>query len=175
MIIFLRSIPFLIHEAWLNVRRHGLMTLAVASTVAIALCILGVFGLIAWQFHIVTDALPRQFEIHAFLDTSLTPEQVAAVRAHVAALPGVRSVTLVTKEEAWNDYKGHYPGLKSDLEGLDRNPLPDKLEVQAVSPQRALGVSARIRGIPGVERVLDAEHVLRTLITIGRIVRTASL
>src|SRR5437763_1970513 len=124
MIIFLRGIPFLIHEAFLNVRRHGLMTLAVTSTVAIALCILGVFGLIAWQFHVITDSLPKQFEIHAFLDTSLTPERVAEVRSEAEHLPGVRAVTLVTKEEAWNDYKGHYGGLKSDLEGLDRNPLP---------------------------------------------------
>src|SRR5436309_4927121 len=175
MMIFLRGIPFLIHEAFLNVRRHGLMTLAVTSTVAIALCILGVFSLIAWQFHVVTDALPKQFEIHAFLAQDLAPERVAEVKAAVTALPGVRSVTLVTKEEAWNDYKGHYPGLKSDLEGLDRNPLPDKLEVQAVSPERALAVAARIRGIGGVERVLDGAHVLRTLLAIGRIVRTASL
>src|SRR5437016_11954919 len=116
MMIFLRSIPFLIHEAFLNVRRHGLMTLAVTSTVAIALCILGVFALIAWQFHVITDALPKQFEMHAFLDTNLSAERVSEVRAEVERLSGVRSVTLVTKEEAWNEYKGHYSGLKRDLE-----------------------------------------------------------
>src|SRR5437660_140121 len=114
--IFFRSIPFLVREAYLNLRRHGLMTFAVTSTVAIALCILGVFGVIAWQFHVVTDELPKQFEIHAFLDNGMSPETVASVRAQVEGMAGVRSVTLVTKEEAWNDYKGRYPGLKRDLE-----------------------------------------------------------
>jgi cell division transport system permease protein len=173
--ILIRSIPFLFHEAFLNIRRHGLATLAVVSTVAVALCILCAFGLIGWQFHVVTDRLPRQFEAHAFLDRRLEPEEVEQIRDEVQAMPGIKSVRLVTRQQAWAKYKGEYAGPKSDLEGMDENPLPDKLEVQAVSPEQTLGISARIRGIPGVERVLDGAEVLRSLIAIHRFVRTGTL
>src|SRR5438552_2611532 len=101
--IFLRSIPFLFYEALLNVRRHGLMTLAVISTVAVALTILGVFGLIGWQIHWITDRLPRQFEVHAFLRSDLTRDDAERIRAQAQALPGVRSVALVSRDELWTD------------------------------------------------------------------------
>jgi cell division transport system permease protein len=174
MILFIRSIPFLCHEALLNVRRHGLMTLAVIGTVTVTLCILGAFAAIAWQFHQVTDRLPRQFEVHAFMQPGLTPDDVQRTRAEIAGLPGVRAVTLVTREEAWADFKLRRSGMATDFEGLE-NPLGDKLEVQVTSPEKTFGVAARIRGLPGVHRVLDGSEVLARLLAINRFIRLASL
>lgn len=175
MLIFLKGIPFLIHEAFLNIRRQGLMTLASVSTVAVALSILGAFGLIAWHLHAITDMLPRRYEVHAFLKRELKPAEVERVRGQVESLPGVRSVTLVSKAEAWANFKGQWNGLKSDLDGLDQNPLPDKLEVQAVSPERLLEVAAAIPNVPGVEAVREERVVLKRLIAINNWVRIASL
>lgn len=174
MLIFLRGIPFLIHEALLNVRRHGLMNLAVISTIAVALSILGTFGVLAWHLHRVAQQLPRQFEAHAFLQPSLQRPQVEQLKTAVAALPGVRDVTIVWREDAWAKIKGRYSGLPSDLEGL-QNPLGEKLEVEAVSPEKALGIAARIRGMAGVDKVNDGAAVLRKLIAVERFVRTGAL
>jgi cell division transport system permease protein len=173
--MFLRSIPFLIREAFLNLRRQGLMTLASISTVAVALSILGAFGLLAWHVHLVTDQLPRRFEVHAFLRRNLPAAEVEGVRGAVERIPGVRSVTLVTCDEAWNAFKNRYTGLKSDLEGLEGNPLPDKLEIQAHTPQQTLAVAEQVRVMPQVEAVQDGRTVLQRLISINQWVRTGSL
>lgn len=170
-----RSIPFLIHEAFLNLRRHGLVTLASITTVAIAFCILGAFSLLALQLRAVTGSLPRRIEVHAFLDHQLKPEEVQKIRQQVSDLSGVAAVRLVSREQAWSDYKARYTGLKSDLEGLEPNPLPDKLEIRATSPERTLSLAARVRGISGVERVQDGAEVLPQLLAINSWVRNGSL
>jgi cell division transport system permease protein len=163
--IFLRSIPFLIREAFLNIRRQGLMTIASISTVAIALCIVGGFGLLAWQLRYVTRQLPRQFEVHAFTRTDLKPEEVERLREQVARLPDVRSVTLLSREDVWQQYRQSYKGLPSDLEGME-NPMPAKLEIQAVTPDKTLAVAGRVRGLAGIDAVKDGATVLRRLIVI---------
>jgi cell division transport system permease protein len=163
--IFLRSIPFLIREAFLNIRRQGLMTIASISTVAIALCIVGGFGLLAWQLRYVTRQLPRQFEVHAFTRTDLKPEEVERLREQVARLPDVRSVTLLSREDVWQQYQQSYKGLPSDLEGME-NPMPAKLEIQAVTPDKTLAVAGRVRGLAGIDAVKDGATVLRRLIVI---------
>jgi cell division transport system permease protein len=174
MMIFIRSIPFLFHEALLNVRRHGLMTLAVIGTVTVTLCFVGTFAVIAWQFHQVADRLPRQFEVHAFMRPDLTPDDVQRTQAEVAQLSGVRSVTRVTRAEAWSEFKLRRSGMESDFDGLE-NPLGDKLEIQVTSPERTFAVAARVRGLPGVHRVLDGSEVLARLLAINRFIRLASL
>jgi cell division protein FtsX len=49
----------------MNICRHGLMTVASISTVAISLTILGGFLLAAFQLHTMAEALPQRMEIHA--------------------------------------------------------------------------------------------------------------
>src|SRR5437868_6579729 len=132
--MILRSLPFLFREAWLNIRRHGLMTVASVSTVAIALTILGVFGLIDLQLNVISARLPGGFEIHAFTRTDLKADQVEQLRGRIAALGGVQSVTVIPREAVWAQWKAGYTGLQSDLEGLD-NPMLDKLVVRAISPK----------------------------------------
>src|SRR5687767_2677382 len=105
----LGSFFFLLHESWLNLRRHGLLALASISTAAISLAILGVFVILAWHVHSVADAIPRRFEVHAFARPDSTREQSEALRREIQALPGVVRVRLVPKEEAWAQYRKHYP------------------------------------------------------------------
>ena len=58
----LRSLGFLIREAFTNIWRHQLMTLASVTTVAAALSVLGGFLLAGWQLHRAAENLPRQME-----------------------------------------------------------------------------------------------------------------
>lgn len=172
--ILLRSIPFLIHEAFLNIRRQGLMSLTSISTVAIALCVLGGFGLLAWQCNVITTTLPRQWEFHAFISRTAAPAEAESLRQRVEAIPGVRSATLLSREEVWAEWQGKWTGLKSDFEGLD-NPMPYKLEVQTATPEKTMAIAARVRALPGIEAVRDGGVVLPRLLTLNRWVRTGSL
>src|SRR5687767_2118094 len=103
-----RSLGFLAREAAMNIARHGLMTMASISTVAIALTILGGFLLIAFQLHTVAEAVPRQMEIHAFARTDVTTEESAKLGARLRMLPGVVRVRLVPREIAWEEYRRRY-------------------------------------------------------------------
>jgi len=170
----LRSATFLIREALTDVSRHGLMTLASISTVAVSLSILGGFLLMALHLHAIADALPRQIEIHAFTHNEVTPDQLKSLEARVRALPGITSVQLIRRDDAWREFQRKYSD-PNDLAGMRENPLPDKFEVRTRSPQRTLAVSRLLRSYPEIARVNEGGPVLERLIVVSKLVRSIGL
>ena len=170
----LGSLFFLIQESWLNVRRQGLMVLACVSTTAISLTILAAFALAAWHMHSISVTIPRQFEVHAFVKADATREQSELLARSVQRLPGVARVKVVPKEDAWAEYRKHYPH-QEDLAGLTENPLPDKLEITAVSPEKTLQIAEAVRTLPMVDQVNEGREVLQKLLTISNVIRIVGL
>lgn len=165
---------FLIGECWRNIRRQGLMAFACVSTTSIALTILGAFVVLAWQVNTIADTVTRGFEVHAFLSTSASRDEATGLVNRIKALPGVARVKLVPREEAWADYRKHYPHPQ-DLEGMTENPLPDKLEITAVSPDQTLSIAETVRQLPSVARVNEGGEVLKRLLAIAGIVRLVGI
>lgn len=170
----LGSLFFLIRECGLNLRRQGLMVLACVSTAAIALSILGVFLLLAFQVYAFADAAPRQFEIHAFMNEDATREQTLAAKDEVARIPGVAHVQVVTKEEAWKTFRSQSMH-KEELDGFKENPLPDKLQVVASSPELTLSIAEKVRSVAQVAEVKEGKEDLRKLLAIFNLVRVVGL
>jgi cell division transport system permease protein len=170
----IRSLGFLAREASMNIGRHGLMTIASISTVAISLTILGGFVLMAFQFHSIAQALPQQMEIHAFARTDLTRAASEAVVARLRVISGVVRVRLVPKEEAWLAFQKGYAN-KADLAGLPGNPMPDKFEIRTTKPEQIERVAGVVRSLPQVARVNTAPEVLQNMLRIARLVRLVGL
>lgn len=170
----LNALGFLAHECWLNVRRQGVAALACVSSSAAALTVLGLFVLVAWHVQTIADALPRQFEIHAFVADGAPREQADELVSRVQGLPGVVRVRLIPREAAWDEYQKQYP-RKADLEALGDNPLPDKLEVVTASPEATLRVAEQVRDMSGIEHVNEGRELLRSLMSIAGIVRMTGL
>jgi cell division transport system permease protein len=153
------------------------MTLASVTTVAASLSVLGGFLLVGWQLHRAADNLPRQIEIHLFTKVTTPREEVLQLQSRILRWPGVRSVKLVTKEEAWQAYVRDYPE-KSDLEGIRDNPLPDKLEIQTRDPDYTTVIAQRLRqavAFPEIDTVREGGAVLERLIAIARLIRTIGI
>ena len=173
----LRSLWFLIREAFTNIWRHQLMTLASVTTVAASLSVLGGFLLAGWQLHRAADNLPRQIEIHVFTKVKTPRDRVLRLQTRILAMAGVRSCKLVTKEEAWQTYVQDYP-QKEDLEGIRDNPLPDKLEIQTRDPAYTAMVAFRLGqrvAFPDIDTVREGGAVLERLVAIAHLVRTIGL
>src|SRR3954452_18465873 len=165
----LRSLWFLIREAFTDICRHQLMTLASITTVAASLSVLGGFLLVGWQLHRVAESLPRQIEVHVFTRVDTPRERVLELQSRILGMPGVKTCKLITKEDAWHTYVRDYPD-KKDLEGIRDNPLPDKLEIQTRNTPATTMPSRRLRqGVPfpDIDTVPEGGAVLEPLISIA--------
>ena len=144
----LRSLDFLFREAGINLRRDRLITFAAATTVGVALTILGASLLFFLNLRLWTERVASRIEVMAYFN-SVPRERAENVTATVGGWPGVREAVFVPQEEAWEELR---KTLARGGELTDtKNPLPDAVRVVATDPVLVPRLAARLEGLPEIE------------------------
>jgi len=130
-----------------NIVRNGWMTFASVSSIAISLFILGVFVLLTLNVNDWADQVENRVEVKVYLEVGVPQEQVDSLEADMKAIPEVKSVTFVSKEEGLVYLRQQLGENSKDLlEGLDGedNPLGDAFTVEAKDPRSVSVVADKI-------------------------------
>ncbi len=157
------SLRYVVKETALSLRRNAWMSLASVSTVAISLIILGFALTLVYNTNQLASNIESNIEISVFLRTDQTPDQVQQIQAQIEGMPGVKSVTLLGKDQALAQIQS---GLSSDLlQNLGgKNPLPDKLTVKTDSAGLVKDLAANISPISGVDAVRYGQGLVDKII-----------
>jgi cell division transport system permease protein len=164
------KIEFLISEAFVALRRNGLMTFAAMSTAAIALFLLGGLGYVYFRANQAATNLTGKFELNVFLKDKLTPEQEKTVGDRIQHLVGVRVAEFMPKEKAWQQLQAEHP---HEYEGMD-NPYPDGFHVTLTDVNKADPVVAQIKAMPevlekdGVQYAKDVQKIMSETLNVVR-------
>ncbi len=166
------SLWFLIQEAFLNIRRNGLMSLAALGTVTVALTVLGASLWTAYRINEIAQDEPKTFnEVDAFMNRPSERAQTLEVMGRIKTLPNVATIRLVTKEAAWAEMQSHEPKL---TKAMDTNPLPDKLEIEAADPSKMDAMVGALRSktnYPEIADVTAASQEVKMLLGFARLVK----
>jgi cell division transport system permease protein len=172
----LSSLGFLIYEAFLSIRRHGLMSLAALGTVTVALTVLGGSTWLAFRITEVAQEQPQKFNvIEVFLNDDVSGERTLALQRRVVAIAGVKSVHLVSRDEEWAMLRHREPSL---TEAVPVNPLMDRLDVEAVNGSNVGSLAACFRDrqrFPEVQQVNDANQEVRVLLSFAHVLKVIGI
>lgn len=168
----MRAFPFLLREALINLRRHGLMTIAAITTIGVALMLVGSFYLTFTQLSTISRRAVDAFEMRVFCRAELSPEALKETEAKLRALPGVTSVTYRSKDEAFADAAKSLP---IDTAGLP-NLMPDTFVIKFQRAEQTSATAATIRSWnTEVENVDVPEEELKVVVRIASFLRTIGL
>ena len=180
MLGFFRFVAFSVTRGLQGLRRNGLMTLAATATMLLMLLLLAGFWLVQTGLAAGVQYVEQKVEVVADLhdvpgaEGALTVQAVA-LASDVAALPSVRSVTFVSKDEALADFRDRLRQRgQVDLTGfLDRNPLPASLEVKLVDPRDYQDVVQLLQNRTHVvDDVVEVQKLVQQLTTVTGVLRT---
>jgi cell division transport system permease protein len=167
----LNSLVFLIREALSSLWRHGFMTLAAISTSAISFSVLGAFVAFLLVMNAVSATLLSELGVAVYMRENAELADAVRVRNTVSRLPGVASVTIVTRQQVWARMRGDL-GSQIPLEGVKENPLTDELRVRMLDMEHVAPVAQTIRKLDGVADVRVAQDVVRNMQATVRVVKT---
>jgi len=159
-------------EALAAFRRNGLMSAAAVTTIMVTLLPVGGAVALAANLRLMTTILERQVQVVAYLRDGISPQERDRLTAQVRALPGVRRVEFVGRDQALvrlQDALGERVSLRDVIE---TNPLPDSLEVALVNPREARPVADAVRQIGGVEDVAFGAQAVDRLLAVTGLLRT---
>lgn len=160
-------------EALLAFRRTPMLSALSVVTIAFALFVTGLFGLVALNLRTALSEVAERVEVVAFVLHG-TPSQALTVAAQdVAAFPEVLEVKYVSEEAALERAKRDLVEFSEAYQDLQVNPLPPSLEIR-LKPQfrdalHAGAVAERMRSFEFVNDVrfgkdwVERLDALRTL------------
>lgn len=100
-----RTLKYFFKEALKSMKRNGLMTLASISTVALSLFMLGVFLCGVINLNNMASSLENQVQLSIYLKDGLTTDQIMAVGKQIKAIPNLKHLEFVNKEQAMKEFK----------------------------------------------------------------------
>jgi cell division transport system permease protein len=145
--------------------RNGLATLMTAMVIGIALALPAGLYLLLANLDRLSGAWEGQAGLSVFLKDAIKADTAAGVANRVRAWPEVAGVTLVTPEEALEEFSRR-AGFADVLAALEENPLPVVLlvspAVNHTDPASAGALQEKLRELPETDQVqLDLRWVQR--------------
>ena len=168
-----------IQEALRSITSNVSTAIAATMTVLIGMFLLGLFIALGTWVTSYTSDVKRQLIVNAYFctqydascDKEATTAQIDAVHNKIAALPEVKTLEFISKDEAYQIEKKRHPEL---LENVVGNPLPASFKVTPNRGEDVGKIAAALDPLPtGVGKVnygkKTADRVLKVAKVIGAI------
>jgi len=166
---------FVFREVVNGLRRNVTMTIAMVITTAISLGLLGGGLLIVRLIDKTNDIYYDRVEVAVFLtddvstnDTGCTQQPCTDLRRDLESTPGVESVVLESREQAFERFKQIFAAQPELIQLTRPQALPASFRVKLDDPERFPAMQAAFAGRPGVLNVKDqGEYIDRLFRMLG--------
>lgn len=165
----LSSLEFLIEEAFKNITRNVVISIASITTIAITLLVVGVVGIAMANIEYASQNLPGKLEIAVFFEKDVPLDRVEKLAEEVKNWSGVKEVRIVRKEEAWRNLQKELE-RQIDLSDIP-NPLPHTLRIKTVAPEYIISVAEALRKEQGVDEVREGKEIAEKLQSLNNLIK----
>ncbi|MDY6881792.1 MAG: permease-like cell division protein FtsX [Desulfatiglans sp.] len=157
--------PYLIKQAFANIKNNGLVHLIGLGTMVVSLLIFGTFLLLFVNLNAWIEGWGDSVSMSIYLEDGADDRAVEKIATYIESLPSARIKNRISKREALEELRKSLGSQAGLLEGLSRNPLPASLEVVFEDVEgRTIefkSVKQELEKMEGVEEAQYSEEWLR--------------
>ncbi len=139
-----------LREAWAALRRAPLLTALSAAMVALALFVVGLFGVATWNLQQALSRIEDRVEVVAYVRDDARQDELTLAETELLRMPEVRDVRYISKEEALISARQDLPEFEDLFMELEVNPLPSSLEIELKEGFRTPDAVARVAELAAV-------------------------
>ena len=148
---------FLLIEGSQNIWSHKLTALGAVFSVFFTLLLIGILLVMNDNTDKLINYFRGKYKIEVFFNETLTNGEAENIVKNIRTIPGVRSTTLITKEDAMTIFKSQFE--EDVMELLGYNPFPASCVVNVVKQKnRLLTVDPIIQRIKSIKGVSDVHY-----------------
>jgi len=163
-----------------NIYRNRTFSLASIGTITACLFLFGVFYCILVNFQDMVKSIETNIGVTVFFQEDITEEKILELKDVIALREEVESVTYISSEEAWEDFKENYfkdgdPGI---LSGLDQdNPLAgmESLTIKLNDTSKQSELVDYLNSLQEVKKVNASDTIADSFTNFSRLLSYISL
>ena len=173
------SFRYLLKEGLRNMWRNRVMSLTSIGVLTTCLLIVGAAFLLTVNVNSMVKYVEGQSEMCVYMKEGLTEEDLTQAEEAIRAVPNVKEVTFISKEEGLENTKESFGDEGYLLEGYEGedNPIPDSFVVKVNEIDQTRDTQKALQEIAGVDvvnasgEVADTlSYVQNTVVTLGTVV-----
>ncbi len=151
-------------RAYTDILNNKFLHMVCVITIALSVFIVSAFAFFFTNATELLDAWRKGIRIITYLNDDVTDSQRSDLITEIRKLSGVADIKFISKDDAFFDLKQKIGQQSSLLDGLDKNPLPDAIEIRLEDSYRKLeGVQKIARRIENFSHVNDVEYAQKWL------------
>ena len=131
-------------EALLAFRRWPALSALSVTTIAFALFVASLYGLVALNLHRTLQSIEERVEVVLYVIRGTPVEVVTLALGDIQAFPEVASATYITADDALQRAQSELVEFQGIFSEFETNPLPASIEVRLAPGFRG---SANVRGV----------------------------
>jgi cell division transport system permease protein len=152
----MRRFWYFFREAFLSLRTHQTGTLIGILTTAFTLTSFGIFLLLYFNVNHFLSRIQQNIQIIVYPKDGLDPGKLGALQTFLQSDPAVDTLTMISPQDALNDFKKQFPDETYLLEGLSDNPFPASFILTMSASSSSMDVTT-----PLVSRLQHHEDIQR--------------
>ena len=165
------------YEAFSNIFRNGLMSLASLFIIVACLFVFGVFLVFTANLNFLGDQVTNQCQIQAYItDEASHGGQIQRISDTIKKIDGISGITFELGEDTFKEFKA---GLKEEelasYSGLPDDIIDDSFKVTLADISRSQEVSEKIEKIDGVYRVENRQDMINIVYSVTNAIRHVSV
>jgi cell division transport system permease protein len=170
-------LAFSVSRAWQGFWRNAAMSIAATATMTLMLLLLAGFWIVQAGLLAGLEFVEQKVEVVADLRDGTTQLGVDEIQAKLLAMPEVRDVAYVSKDEALRRFRENRTnqGEEDLTKYLETNPLHASFEVKLRNAADFAVVADALTAEPNVERVKNIADLANRVITVTDFLRTAGV
>lgn len=164
---------YLVKEGIKSIFTHGFMSFASVTIIVACLIIMGSFSLLSFNIDSMISDMEQDNEILAFVEDELSDEEAMAIQTRLEAVSNVSSVTFVSRQEAFENFKAEYDD-DSRFDDLPDTTLRHRYVIHLDDLSLMETTAGDIKAINGIADVGAELEISRAIITIRNIISLVS-
>lgn len=164
------SFRYLVNQGFKGIWKNRMMTFASFCILLVSLLMVGLSCLVALNLTRVIGGIEGRSEIVVIVEDGTSDGDMAVLEQKLKDIPNVNTVSLYTREEAWeNMLKGMTEEEKDFFQYADDNPLPDTYKITVNDIEIMTDTTTQIETFEFVESTQSPTAFADILINIRRI------
>ena len=161
-------------EGIMNIFNHGFMSLASILITVACLILMGSAILIAVNVNNIIDTLENENEIVAYVNENYSTQEAQALEPELTRLKNVSGVTFVSREQAFEDFKGQYSN-STLLNDLDASILRDRYVIYLDDLSLMEDTLQDVLDVQGIVKASGHLEIAEGFVTLRNVVGAVSI
>lgn len=176
IVMLIRMGKRFIYEAFSNIFRNGLMSLASLFIIVACLFVFGVFLVFTANLNFLGDQVTNQCQIQAYITDEASHGKIQYISDAIKKIDGISGITFENGEDTFKKFK---EGLREEelasYSGLPDDIIDDSFKVTLTDISRSQEVSQKIEKIEGVYRVENRQDMINIVYSVTNAIRHVSV